>query len=131
MEIPKITRIIDTMKRRWFHIHLSTAIIATLAASLLLWANTYDWFQPASEDQIHPGIPETPGSFYYGWPFRAVDQIANEYDSTRISVKEWRQLKKPSYKLHPALIAANISIALLILATLAAFCEWRIRRREA
>jgi len=122
--------------RRWFRIHLSTAVVLMLAASLLLWAN----LRKSSSEMLM--LLELEREFYIrpfyvgrGWPYLATGLKA----STPISFREnagsrtLDDIELPSSATEfycPECLASDVAIALLILLLLAILCEWRIRRQN-
>jgi len=120
---------IEAMKHSWLRIHLSTALVLMLAASALLWANMreVESWERLAERKSEERYLRTDRRCQ-GWPF-----AASGVQVTSLDVKSdtFRELRLPGMVLdiwEPKYLAANIFIALLILASLAALCEWRIRR---
>ena len=116
------------MKRRWFQIHLSTAVVLMFVAGGLMWANLrarkVEW------DGSNIGYVATRSpAFDYGWP----QVILNDH-------YEWKtpfdrsDLTDETYKVQwwrYDNLAINIATALALFCATAFMCEWSIRRREA
>jgi hypothetical protein len=90
-------------KRRWFQLHLSTAVIVMFAAGLLLFLNC--------RKEMYGGGYYTqgwPGTFYYSGGYQ-------------------QSLSFHLGPLEPAVLIVNVLFCLMILASLATLCELRIR----
>jgi hypothetical protein len=86
------------MNRKWFQIHLSTMLIVTFAAALLLW----------KEINTRENEPGSFSSFaYYGWPWPAV-LLNQTIWPPRLSIPRF---------------IGNVAICVGILAALAFHCE--------
>jgi len=92
--------------RRWFQIHLSTALILMLAASLLLWANV-------TPDIEYSG--SLPWEVCYGWPYI----FCGEPGHVVANVEHFFSYKS---------IILNFACALSILLLVAIASEWILRR---
>jgi hypothetical protein len=123
----------DKTGRRWFQIHLSTAIVLMIAAAGLLFVNMHrDIEQFAkSEQQLMSYVylkfsqlePNKNYAFVrvrHGWPLNFQDAILDE---PQFEVA-WRE---PSWNYWN--LAADAGIAFGILGMIVMFCEWQIRRR--
>ena len=115
-------------KRRWFQVHLSTAIVLTIVAGLILYANVT---ARQNEDRVLVVTPSTiemlvtyesevSGIRCFGWPWITVEQVKlNQPKGWTYSGIRYDGLMKSS------------AIAILILIVTGFFSEWWIiRRRE-
>ena len=98
-------------KRRWFQIHLSTAVVLMFVAGGLMWANV-------AEHHYNPPLITPNGAAVFsgprGWPI----------------VWDWNVISDMP-RFNWGHLALNIVACLAILAAFACACEWRIRRRES
>jgi hypothetical protein len=107
--------------KAWFRIHLSTAVMLSLAAGVLLWANMH-----VSSMQIHGIFPidDTPWNETAGWPFKAYTQNLvfrmNEFDKFVPYPTKW----------HYDYAAYNLLIACAILLVVTFASESITRRRH-
>jgi len=119
-------------KRRWFQVHLSTAVLLMLTSGFLFWANlSTTAVNKYAESIDYDGHHETSG-----WPFEAQYIITIPKD---IGVAaQYYGVKDPSLTLKKDLtlkkwrrggFILNFLVALAILATTAFACEFLIRRR--
>jgi len=107
-------------KRRWFQVHLSTAIALMLVSAVLVWANMRVQDVPYEN---HADLFRA----NYGWPLTAVYREAEKWPIGSLLypigesyyVIDWEKG-----------VPLNCSSALAILAATAFACEWLIRRRE-
>jgi hypothetical protein len=118
------------MKRRWFQIHLSTAVVLMLAAGILLWANIgrsreyivdYDFTRT-------PPLPILNSYVSYGWPVSAElgpPSILFVVDGSGINLPI--ELPRTNY----ARAWLNVPIALALLMLMCVACEHIVGRREA
>jgi hypothetical protein len=105
------------MKRKWFQIHLSTAIIMMLASSVLLWVNLL----PREQFLDFIPIPPKQGMTFsitserisYGWPQRCFDYYTPEYQF-------WSSRN----------LCIDCGTAIGVVLVVAFCCENVIRRRE-
>ena len=110
------------IKRSFWQLHLSTALVLMLVAGVLLWASTQrQW------EKIEPPEPRVVAGPTYqglfsgwqrGWPFmmQAEPGILENYESV---------------PLQPKWLAANLLVSVAILIAIAALLEYLIRRRSA
>ena len=110
-------------RRRWFQIHLSTAIVLMFAAGGLLGLNILpfergltDWdLDKYPLDKI---LPKESWLFVaQGWPIPFWTAFEGN--------KQIRVASKWRYQC----LSADVAIVLVILGAIAMCCEWRIRRR--
>src|SRR5262245_40866460 len=121
-------------RRKYFQLHLSTAVVLMCVAGALGWANVRGRIE-TEKMYGHCGNETSDGSLnnYYdadyeqilrGWPFNCKsDESWYRLDTKRLADK--RQLWWIKHGVY------NSLIALAILLTVWQLCEWRIRRREA
>jgi hypothetical protein len=113
-------------KRRFWQLHLSTAVLLMFGAGGFLWLNSFP-------HRFYPWADMPENYFYqYGWPTvfytdpepalvmgiplgTALDRFIREVGQREVST------------LH---VVVNVLVALPCLASLAFACEWLIRRRE-
>ena len=111
-------------KRRWFQIHLSTAVVLMITSGVLLWANLTTepevemWSVSRNMTNWHTIIRGR------GWPIRR----ARIFPSNKFPKDVLRRFKQNEWEFDA--IALNGLIALTILAALGVTLEWMIRRRE-
>ncbi len=109
-----------TPKRRFWQIHLSTALILMLTASALLWANLIPHTYDGKPD------PDYISGKIYGWPVDAAWRITLYLDWGRPDPDPFRlHLQRDTFEG----VAIDAAVAILILAALTVTCEWRIRRQ--
>jgi hypothetical protein len=114
------------MKRRWFQIHLSTAIVLMFVAGVLLWRNIVPlhiaWYDPIvsshGQAKFHQAMLD--GKFWLtGWPtimtIHAVDPSAGPIDQPSLFITG----------------SINVLAGVLILAACAVSIEFLFRRCEA
>lgn len=135
------------MTRRWFQIHLSTAVLLMIFASVLMWLNFRTTITPIPYSKTLIELkPEWKGRFYYsewerGWPYTM--NRGSEGSATVLftgSNKIWRVrdtwIEQPSrprgfegdWYLNP--MVWNALIFLGILLVVAVIVEFIVRRRE-
>jgi len=122
------------MKRRWFQIHLSTAVVLMLVAGVLLWANvrerqghryvTLDSEEAAVQSAL--GIHD-PYSVVRGWPFTHQEWLSSKTDIFKSALLAWAEAQVYGNLWYPGSLAMNVLVALVILLSTASVCEWRIR----
>jgi len=95
-------------KRRWFRIHLSTAIVLMFVAGAVLWANT---------------IPQDGGYYQLFYPPEMFVKRAFGFPLKFLIVSDVH-----SGMWNYGALTANIVAALTILSAVTFVCEWRIRR---
>jgi hypothetical protein len=91
-------------KRRFWQIHLSTAVVLMFASGIVLMVNSipFDYGQ----------LPSGGSALDRGWPIHFHDE--------------------PDYSdIHPVFVAFDVGAAATFLAVIYLFCEYLIRRREA
>jgi hypothetical protein len=123
-------------KRRFWQIHLSTAVVLMLCGALMLGLNFYPrsgWY-----DRNSGGLPEYLTKTYYGFPINAfaigskspaqleADPDATKYISTS---REWAATDGAFYSFSAAIL--NTFCCVLIVGAVAIVLETNIRRREA
>lgn len=101
------------MKRRWFQIHLSTAMVLMLCAGGLLWLNvrTNGWLR---------GWPCT-------WGYRLMYLDSEE---AAIAWKAGHELSS-EWQTNTYYLTVNVAVAVAFLIVIAALLEFLLRRREA
>jgi hypothetical protein len=121
------------MKRRWFQIHLSTAVVMMLTAAAFIGLNTYAYWW-------HPDSPFVPGVVYpyvtivgCGWPCVAYQGELSTFvkpitDSSDLNFIVYDSDFPGSLILSGVLINLVCLIAIVFLVGF--FCEYQIRRRE-
>ncbi len=94
------------MQRRWFQIHLSTALVLMFVAGVFLWGNSVPRHYPAGsgEDAFDA----------YGWPWEAFYFFTNGYET-------WWNIRS---------LLCNTAMALAAFVVSALLCELPIRRNE-
>ena len=112
-------------KRRWFQIHLSTAVVLMFVAGGLMWANVAEKIECKTGHSWMPdeGITSQMNPIQYdehkwGWP----SIICLRRSGAFVSALR-------HYGTRPVII--DVLVAFAILAAVAFVCEWLIRRREA
>ena len=110
-------------KRRWFQIHLSTAIVLMFLASGILFKNlTVIETQYATSGHGDPLGGGTLTIKSSGWPFIITENLSHTpepYDPEYAHSFDWR------------CVALNVLTCISSLFAVALILEWRIRRREA
>jgi len=120
----------NQLKRRWFQIHLLTAVIMMLVAAGLLWANTIPWKVYGCNGG--PG----PDQWYinYGWPFEFIflTDIWSHRDGMELIIYPGEDdfVFVLGFMSHFDL-AKNIAIACAALFSTAWISEWLMRRNRA
>lgn len=104
--------------RRWFQIHLSTAIALMLSASVLLWANLHERSKFTEAGARH-------ATKYFGWPYDAVWQreIYIPWSSRSVEPDPYR------LQLFWNGAAADVGITVAVLAAVVVGCEWMFGER--
>ena len=102
-------------KRRWFQIHLSTAIVMMFVAGTMMWINF----------RLAGSYVRTEGNINWlestsGWPVAIVRRS-----------DDWHHWRIPVTLENIWAISINALAAALICLAADRICEWRIRRREA
>ena len=122
----------EKTRRAWFQIHLSTALVMMFVAGGLLHQNLTPILRPDK------GVGRT---YRNGWPFEARYVSRNEIidsalpqivtlDNEEATISVGRLIDfEPAWN-HRAL-AADVLIAMGVLATSSLLVEWLLRRREA
>lgn len=105
------------MARKWFRLHLSTAIVLMLVAAVLLWAN-FSYRTDFSIDSAGNFVV-----FSHGWPCY-VKRVSSPFTSMATNLKIDEQILWSS-------VVVNTVDAVAILFACGCACEWRIRRRES
>ncbi len=117
----------ERLKRPWFQIHLSTVVVMTVVAGILIWANMRHW---ADRNYMHAmmGIPAKA----FGWPVEAAWFKSLKGDGTN-----WIILFPSGTRIFPMSSEAwwkvyfpNMATAGVILVCAGLCCEYLIRRRE-
>jgi hypothetical protein len=108
------------MKRRWFQLHLSTAVSLMFVAGGLMWLN----IRPTTVSKLEAGIQWVETSF--GWPLTYVTR-SEGWDVVVANIYERRI---PANLNNIAALFINITTAILAIFTVAGVCEWFIRRGE-
>jgi hypothetical protein len=113
----------EPRKRRWFQIHLSTALIAMLAASTLLYLNVTESHSHIIYTWSYKDVWYT-GTLVRGWPYQYTVDGSYPWDDWRGTGYEYlgRSI------LFSLVADVILSIALVI--GLMIFCESLLRRRE-
>ena len=123
-------------KRRWFQIHLSTAIVMMFVAGGIMWPNLIPrhraWYNPMPDGMDGEGYDwskyhqefqhamERDELWVIGWPIIIYSRPVDPNEKNR-----WVRLD------YFASIGGNIFAGLALLALTATVGEWHIRRREA
>ena len=121
--------------RRWFQIHLSTAVVLMLLMALILFLNTF-WHNSFLNMKWHGSFlidPSTGPQYAYGWP---VQCFASEHRfivilATQNGSVELHQYGGFTFDLFREWILPNIMSALGILFAIVIPLEWHLRRRDA
>lgn len=115
----------DLPKRRWFQIHLSTAVALMFVSGVLLWANLVP-HKTVLYEGSHDGIKAW--SLRYGWPTPYCSGHYFELPEGPSSVLS----PEPRYSYAKIdNLRLNVFCAAVLLAVCAFACESTIRRREA
>jgi len=115
-------------RRRWFQFHLATALLLTLVAGALLWANirsrpvtdvvfVLEAYGNLPRMKIE-GYPDTTEGAAHGWPWVAYRWFEAHYNGFKFS------------KLYKQSVCLNVGFAVMSLATTAVISEWLIRRKR-
>ena len=120
--------------RRWFQIHLSTAIVLLFVASGLFWANLRPRFV-VWVDSL--GSMNVVKRYEFGWPWEwstvfSKMGVQAHYDANFRPVIPDTLPQSPISETtdhNPCMFAANSLAALLVLAISCICCEYLIRRR--
>jgi hypothetical protein len=110
------------MTRKWFQIHLSTAVVLMFVAGCLMWVNFHSSDAVSKSDF---GIHWT--EIRSGWPAVVASRSEDWYQGMS---KDYERRIPPKLDNFVAILI-NIVSAMLICSAVAAACEWIIRRREA
>jgi hypothetical protein len=128
---------LESLHRKRFQIHLSTAIVMMFVAGGIIWINA----KPKEYQLIYSmtdGVYNTPdkdGAYmtsnrYFGWPFTFVITI----DHLVLANGNWKH-DGDDWTIHDtcnnSLLAIDGLVAIVILLTFWFMCEWPIRRRAA
>jgi hypothetical protein len=111
-----------TQRRRWLQLHLSTLLVLTMVAGVLLGLNI--WSERVSVDDVdaslgvlacaETGNPFSPYDWYrHGWP--ASFHFGFQDRSWSYTIKE--------------MLALDIAVALALLVAVGVVCEYHIRRK--
>ncbi len=95
--------------RRWFQVHLSTAVVMMFVAGGLLWLQFYRYLNTGDASDI-------------GWP------LTNEFSNNADDSLSWEKLGYPHVPYISVLLDIFFSANILLIATIAS--EFLIRRRE-
>ncbi len=109
--------------RRFWQIHLSTAIVMMFVAAGLLYLNLVPRERHLSKLALIPGPRYgecMPWILSHGWPAAIVDGIEMS-QGTNVVVVEFTDYQS---------IIVNISVALAILVSVSVLCERHLRRRK-
>ncbi|MBI3830349.1 MAG: hypothetical protein HY291_12585 [Planctomycetes bacterium] len=114
----------EPRKRRWFQIHLSTALIAMFAAATLLYLNVSESFSHEIYTWNYKEGWYT-GVLVRGWPYQYEVDGGFPWD-------DWRGtgFEDLGRSILISLIA-NVVLSLVLIIGLMFFCEFLIRRHEA
>lgn len=103
-------------KRAWFQLHLSTCVVLMLAAGFLVWANVRERFN------VDLNLER-------GWPLTCHRQImVHFYSGPEENLPDFDKWPFVQYLVGPLFM--DFGVGITILAAIAAFCEWFIRRRR-
>jgi len=98
--------------RRWFQVHLSTAIVLMFVAGILIWLNIY-----ANDSEISGTEQGYVVFSSHGWPMKCL--VVGQYPEIWFYRWSWKY------------VVLNSIFALAILCLTALILKLRIRRREA
>jgi len=110
------------LKRRWFQIHLSTAVVLMITAGVLVWMNLRVSFNGhMSEIDINS----------HGWPCEAIYVL---WEARNVGISQ--DIPEASQYISWSVVdlthvGIDTFVALAILAAVAVTLEWWIRRRDA
>ena len=115
------------MARPRLQIHLSTAVVLSLAIGALLWANTADQFKIEASGRSAESFEETSESFpgapvfkCNGWPFQARTQLVGA-SVEPAQIAYYSIPLKPEFHATSALKNALVGLGLIVL--IAVVCE--------
>jgi hypothetical protein len=132
--------------RRFWQLHLSTAVLLMLASGPIVWLNTSSRF--AIERKYEDYCRYSTGWRARGWPFSAFRErirIIPKNQPSNWQIFDFEAIKKLSYyednemfvmvfTVQPSIMGINavldVLVAILILLPIASLLEWLIRRRE-
>ncbi|MBI3828463.1 MAG: hypothetical protein HY291_03045 [Planctomycetes bacterium] len=133
----------DAKPRRWFQIHLSTALVLMLASGILLWANfspfrdsvctegSYSEYVTIDKAVQREEIPKLIRDRHFGWPFELY--VVSEY--VRFQAYDWQAEGSPEFWWEvPNLpsfavrLSENMCLWILILAGICFTSEFLTRR---
>jgi hypothetical protein len=121
-----------SVTRRKFQIHLSTTIVLTFLAGVLVWANATPQTTPYSAPG-HFSEKEQPFALDYGWPFvfrRDLGLSDGEPIILRTYHENGQETSIASY-FNAKRLALDLALALAMLCAGCIAFDWFIRRREA
>ena len=111
-----LSGMVATPKRRWFQIHLSSAVVLMFVASGLVWSN------------VIPSSRLLPYVFVYGWPLIIYVDYANLPRNTIDGFGLMSEFGNREFMwLHCFM---NLIVMLLVFFGVCVCSEWLIRRRE-
>lgn len=138
-------------KRRWFQVHLSTALLLTFAAGGLMWLNfniRKSTIDLPKEDQDQGQMGWGRGHWFLedrfiyreqnGWPY-PFNELSIQMSKPRLqlSLYETRSILEPSTRSETSrrftleMLAMDIIVSLGLLVALGGVCEWVIRRNTS
>src|SRR5476651_69291 len=112
----------DMPKRRFWQIHLSTAVLLMFVSSGLLWANLTP--KIFVNDDSGEKLPSEVDGF--GWPIICVLQFKNQLGNPNLT-----NIGNYQYMIVKNRVMLDLSTGLLILILFWTTCGYFIRRREA
>ncbi len=119
--------------RRFWQIHLSTAVMAMVVASMMLGLNVRRRSVEIIEGYTKSGRPNLDPSWQYGWPANMATVSLVSYKSLSIEVDPWvRWDRIPPWDPYwnGLNLGINVAAFIILLSSTLAFFEWFARRRE-
>jgi hypothetical protein len=114
------------MKRRWFQIHLSTAVVMMFVAGALLGLN---FIQRVNDNKL------IRDAIFNGWPFPVVTYAEwDSPDKSSIMISDntsWLRVELEPPKWHDKGIAMNALLGIVFFTVAASLSEYMIHCREA
>jgi len=106
-------------KKAWFQFHLSTALVATFAASLFLWVNI-----------VPERFKDLPVTARHGWPLTHRTDSVEHYRLRFSGNGVWHWNDGKQVRIHPGELAFNVVFAIVNVLAIAALFECVTRKRE-
>lgn len=103
-------------KRAWFQLHLSTCVVLMVVAGVLVWANV--------TNRVNAPYEKVGDGGGYGWPYCCyLSWYQYEHPQTREIFLAAEGEDRPVWEIGHRECAANLGVALAILALTALVCE--------